>query len=376
MTCETKRVRVGINATCINDRPSGAKQRFVGLYGAIAKLLPNIDFIIFEPSDCTMSNWFDSDNVFFVKTNIPSNSRFRRIIRFNNWNKAIASEKIDIFENINLPIVKSNSGITLLTIHDVRGIYFNRFSIKAIIWKCVLKYALKNADHVITVSKTMRDEILDFYSRSNISVVYNGIDKSFFNEIDKIKLDQAISNLNLPNNFVLSVGHLESRKNYKRLIKAFIILRNNGCKLSLVIIGNDSGQRSVFDKIIAEHNAQKYIFILHNLSDYEIRCLYRLSKLFIFPSIYEGFGIPIIEAMASKTPLVLSDIPVFREITQDQAYYFNPYNVSSIADAIEGALSNEELMSKQALYGRKRVKSFFFENLAKKMSNIYAIYYK
>ena len=127
---------------------------------------------------------------------------------------------------------------------------------------------------------------------------------------------------------------------------------------------------SVQQRII-EKKLQNQITILSRLSDVEVRCAYRLSSLFVFPSYYEGFGIPILEAMASGIPIALSDIPVFREITQNSGLYFDPFNIESMCDAIEQGLMSTGLRKDIVEYGNHRVDDFEFSLLAAQLSAVY-----
>ena len=111
--------------------------------------------------------------------------------------------------------------------------------------------------------------------------------------------------------------------------------------------------------------------ILKNLPDLEVRSLYRLCTLFVFPSIYEGFGIPLLEAMAAQCPLVVSDLSVFREITENQSLYFDQNQAESIADVILKAYSSEPEQKRLIAYGNNRVKAFRYDKLAQDLGRIY-----
>ncbi len=366
-------MKIALNATCMNDRPSGAKQRFLGLYGSLIQELPNTEFVIFEPRDCAVSNWFSShENITSRSTPLPSTGRLGKFrAGLGYWQKAFEEESFDIYEAMNLPLVRPPNGPSLLTIHDVRGLYENNLSSIRPLFKAVLLQSIKRADRIITVSETMRLEILSFYSETPVSVVFNGINTEEFTNISQSACDKFLKKYYLPRNFVLSVGHLESRKNYTQLIEAMSMLKFKGLNCPLVIVGNDSGEGSSIKEKISQLNMSKDVTLLTGLSDDEVKCAYSSCSLFVFPSTYEGFGIPILEAMAFKKPIALSSLPVFREITEDQAIYFPPNDIEGMAYAIESALTSEELREKIIKYGCKRIQDFSFQTLAKEMVNIY-----
>ena len=113
------------------------------------------------------------------------------------------------------------------------------------------------------------------------------------------------------------------------------------------------------------------VMILKNLPNWEVQSLYRLCSLFVFPSVYEGFGIPILEAMAAQRPMVLSDLPVFREITENQSIYFDPNKIESIADVILKTYSSKFEQERLVDYGLKRMEAFKYHNLAQDLVKIY-----
>jgi glycosyltransferase involved in cell wall biosynthesis len=238
-------------------------------------------------------------------------------------------------------------------------------------YKTVLEWSLKAADHVITVSESMKNEINHFYPHVPISVIFNGFDIDETNSISDLDLLAIRRKFSLPLEFILAVGHLESRKNYLRLVDAIALLRNRGHPCSLIVVGNDSGLGRVIQKRVESANLSCCVKLLSGLSDFEVRCVYKLSSMFVFPSSYEGFGIPILEAMAGNCPMVLSDIPVFREITQDQGVYFPPNDVELMAYAIEKVLYSSSEQQRLVEYGNERVKDFSFQSLAIQMEGVY-----
>ncbi|MBI1920099.1 MAG: glycosyltransferase family 4 protein [Geobacter sp.] len=335
--------------------------------------LHDVEFVIYEPVDCRVGSWFDgAPNVSVKHTPLPSEGRVRKFIcGCRYWDSALQYEGFGFFEGFNLPLVKAPTGRTLLTIHDIRGLNSEYGTLERAIFKKFLGKALRTADHVVTVSETMKKEILSFYSGVPISVIYNGLDVREFDGIPETELLAARRKFALPEEFILAVGHFERRKNYLSLIDAIALLRDRGRSCFLLIVGNDSGLKKEVERRIVSANLAGQIKILCGLSDLEVRCAYNLCSLFVFPSAYEGFGIPILEAMAASRPMVLSDIPVFREITQDRGVYFLHQDVESMAFAIENVLSSRSERARLIEYGNARVHAFSFRNLAAQMECMY-----
>jgi len=316
-------LKVGLNATCFNDRPSGARKRFVGIYGELVKRLPDTEFIIFEPVGSKVTAWFhELPNILARPTPIPNQGRLRKFsagIRY--WPNELTLDSFDLFECFNMPLVKSPSGKTLLTVHDIRGMHSEKGVLDRAIFKEVLGRSFKTANHLITVSETMKKEILGFFPNISISVIYNGLDAREFEQISESDLRAFQKKYRLPESFALTVGHFEKRKNYLRLIDAMALLRDRGITCPLLIIGNDSGERKAVEAHMASVNIRDSVKLLSGLTDHEVLCAYKLCCLFVFPSSYEGFGIPILEAMAAGKPMVLSDLSVFREIIDPELHF-------------------------------------------------------
>jgi glycosyltransferase involved in cell wall biosynthesis len=366
-------MKIGLNATCFNDRPSGAKQRFVGIYTELFRLLSTDEFVVYEPSDCRMHSWFkDAQNVIFKQTPLSSQSRLKKHLGgLGFWPAALKKEKFDIFESFHLPLVKAPSGRTILTIHDIRGIIISGGWRERLVYKTILEKALKAADHVVTVSDAVRNEMLEHYPNTSVSVIYNGIDIDSFQNVSTIESLNVQQKYGLTENFLLAVGHFEKRKNYIGLIDALDSLHKRGRQINLVIIGNDSGETEGVKQRVHDLKLSSHVKTLSGLTDAEVRGVYSLCELFVFPSAYEGFGIPILEAMAARCPIVLSDIPVFQEITQGQGAYFSHESSESIANIIEQVLLSTEEQDRLVRYGDRRVQDFSFKNIAMDMVQVY-----
>jgi glycosyltransferase involved in cell wall biosynthesis len=366
-------VKVGLNATCFNDRPSGARQRFIGIYGALIRRLKDAEFVIYEPRDCRVASWFDgAANVSARVTPIPSAGRWQKLVGGRGyWAGSVGGESFDIFEGFNLPPASLASARTLLTIHDIRGMSAGAGALRRSACGAILNKSLAATDHVVTVSESMKNQLLASHPDMPVSVVYNGLDAGSFAAVRELDLQQFRGKFGVPEAFILAVGHFEKRKNYLRLVEAVSRQQDRGVSCYLVIIGNDSGQRGAVERRIQSLGISTKVKILSGLSDLEVRCAYKLCSLFVFPSSYEGFGIPVLEAMAAGCPTVLSDIPVFREITQNKGVYFAHDQVESMASAIETLLSSTGERQRLIAYGNERVKDFTFGKLAAQMESLY-----
>jgi glycosyltransferase involved in cell wall biosynthesis len=366
-------LKVALNATCFNDRPSGAKQRFLGIYRNLAIRMPWVQFVIFEPADCHMESWFsDISNIQTRRTPIPSEGRFGKLLHASRfWSQALAHERFSLFEGFHLPLPKAQAGKTVLTVHDIRSSHADSSWLGRIAFSHAFGRALQNADLVVTVSEAMKKEIQRHCDDTPIYVIPNGLE-TIYSKRPTDSVTQAFRRkFDLAETFILAVGHLERRKNYLKLIDAIAYLRSGGLLSHLVIIGNDSGERALLEARIAEHKLNDQIVILSGLSDVEVRCAYELCSLFVFPSTYEGFGIPILEAMAADRPIALADIPVFCEITEGRSAYFSPEDPQEMARTIERVLRSSHEQARLIKYGQERVRSYTYENIGAQYEQLY-----
>ena len=177
-------MRIGLNATCFNDRPSGARQRFVGIYGALIRALPDWEFLIYEPVDCTVAGWFaDAPNVRTIITPLRSTSRLQRSVRgFGYWRSRLKQDRLDLFETFHLPLLRAANCPTIVTIHDVRSTVPGTGVKVRALGMAVTRHALRAADRIITVSDVVKRELLAIESHAEISTIYNGIDADAFAE--------------------------------------------------------------------------------------------------------------------------------------------------------------------------------------------------
>ncbi|MBO4598400.1 MAG: glycosyltransferase family 4 protein [Bacteroidaceae bacterium] len=223
----------------------------------------------------------------------------------------------------------------VMTIHDLSFLENRNWFSAAYYhyYKQMTPLAVKTSRHIITVSNFSKDEILRFYrflKPEQITVVYNATDSNLF----KPTKSEADAN----SNYVLAVSSIDPRKNFAQLIKAFGNISN--CTLKIVGAHNRVFNSSAKDSNIQQNKDN--IEYLGRVTDKELVELYSGAKAFIFPSLYEGFGLPPIEAMMCGCPVLVSDIPVLREICKDAAIYFNPKDAISISSAIDSILLKEE----------------------------------
>jgi glycosyltransferase involved in cell wall biosynthesis len=362
-------MRIGLNATCFNDRPSGANQRFFSIYREVIRQNPGVEFLLYEPADYPVARHFSgAPNVIARPTPLPSVGRLERALRGAVfWPRALRADGVELFETFSLPLVIGAPCPVLLTIHDLRPIRADEPLFVRWMARMVLRHGFANARHVIAVSETVKAEIRTFREATPVTTVYNGIEANAFDR----PVEDVQSRWSLPPEFLLSVGHIEPRKNFGLLVDAVAALRGRGLVRPLVIAGRDGGALGTLRRQIAMHGLADLVTIVSDADDEAIRGLYALCRLAVMPSRYEGFGIPLLEAMAARCPLVTSDIPVFREIVGGRGAYFPVEDSETAATVIERVWNDSADRARLILQGVERVQRFDLDSPARQIGAIY-----
>ena len=224
----------------------------------------------------------------------------------------------------------------IVTVHDVAFEAFPQTFSKSFLYtyKFLIPRIIKSALHVITVSNFSREEIIKYYGtqRDKITVVYNAVGKQFTNIYDK-KLEES--------NYLLAVSSLNYRKNFVAVLKAFDLFEKRNQNIQLFIIGDL--QNTSFKSIDVKHYKNNpHIKFLGRVNDEDLVKYYSNALAFVYPSIYEGFGIPPLEAQNCGCPVLVADIPPLHEVIENSGVYCNPYDIEDIASGMELIISDSE----------------------------------
>lgn len=268
-----------------------------------------------------------------------------------------------------LPTIRPEKVVT--TCHDVAFLrlpqVYDWASLKY--QKLAVKFALRHATKIIAVSEFTKSELIEFFkiSPERIVVVPNGYDSERYKIIeDRGEVEKVLIKYNIRGSYVLYTGRLELKKNIPGLIEAFKILKKNYKQpLKLVLIGQPGFGFEKVTKAIIENNLSDEIIMPGWVGKDDLPHLMNGAAAFVFPSLYEGFGIPVLEAMACGTPVVASGIPALREVAGEAAYLVDPYSVENIAEGMNRVLTDEFLREDLKIRGLRQVKDFSWEKCAR-----------
>jgi len=266
---------------------------------------------------------------------------------------------------------------SVVTVHDCIHLMFPQYlpNRLAIVYaRFFMWWATRRAWRVLTVSEASKRDILHFFDvrPEKIVVVYNAIDDHFWLTPPDDEVSRVRERYQLDHQFVLYVGNIKPHKNLVRLIEAFDQLRRTGFEdLKLLIIGDEISKLPSLRRAVHGHKLHKHVRFLGYVSDSTLRVLYRLASLFVFPSLYEGFGLPPLEAMASGTPVVTSNQSSLPEVTGDAAVLVDPYDVTSIVEGMRRVLTDAAFAGELRVRGPERAREFSWARSVEKTRLVY-----
>jgi len=261
----------------------------------------------------------------------------------------IYKEKINIFfapTSFIIPILLPKSVRSIVVVHDLVAFLFPKTHNKKAVFieKLLLKTALKKAYKVVTVSKNTKKDIIEKFAvdEQKIEVIPCAAAEGY-GKVNEDILKEFKEKTNLPDKFFLAVGTIEPRKNYVNLIKAFALIKDRFPEYYLIIVGKNGWDYEPVYEEIRKNYLQKYVHILGYLSEKSLVNLYNLAECLVFPSFYEGFGIPPLEAMKSQCPVISSFTSSLPEVVGDSALLIDPESPSQLAEAMVKVLMDEGL---------------------------------
>jgi len=394
---------------------SGVAEYTYNLLNNLLKIdLENQYFLFYNSfSDISQNlpKW-NKPNVKFIGFRYP-NKIFNLSIKFLKYPKLdqllfrtldlkLRNYKIDLFflPNINFATFSPDCR-KAITVHDLSFERYPEFySWKRRWWHRVInpKKLISNSDQIIAVSENTKNDLIDLYKipAEKIKVIYSGISQEFQPITNNQKLNQIRQKYNLPNNFIFYLGNLEPRKNIEGLIQAFKILKSDNTpviparrirgknpeiyrnvqlttlrpdpeqtyNLQLVIAGPPSWSYHSIYRLAYQSKFKNQIRFIGYVDSEDKPYLYNLAKLFVYPSFYEGFGLPLLEAMACGTPVITSFTSSLGEIVGQGGLLVDPYNPQEIAEAVYQILTDEKLKNNLIENGQKQVKKFSWEKCA------------
>ena len=272
-----------------------------------------------------------------------------------------------------LPIGIRQSGIrSVVTIHDLIFLrhpeFYHWLDTKVYAWK--FRQTLKEADHIIAISECTKRDI-QYYGDvddSKISIVYQSFAPRFSAIVTDEQRSQVRTTYQLPERYILNVGSIEARKNILQGVQALPLLPDD---IALVIVGRHTSYTDQVLQYIHEHHLEQRVRVLHGVPDEYLPVLYAMAEAFVYPSVYEGFGIPIIEAISCGLPVVACTGSCLEEAGGPDSAYVQPGDVEGMAEAIRHSLIGEEGRELRIENSKKYIRRFSGCDVASQVADIY-----
>lgn len=370
-------MRIGINARYTQNT-------FTGIETALLKLLLNLkkidkenEYFLFFGSHKPVPGFARDLDFRYDISKMPTENQLLKIL----WSHfylpyAIEKNKVDIFHEPTFVTPVFKKCPTVVTIYDTAFLQLpSSYPKRNILYfKALLHRTIKQADAVISISENTKKDIINNFkvSPEKIHVIHLGSDDSYYilEDMDRIESVKRFYNIN--SDFILNVSLISPRKNITGLIKAFKLLKDSKkVGLKLVIVGRKGW---LYEEVFREARSsgiENDVIFTGYIPKEHLLCLYNGARALIFPSFHEGFGLPILEAMACGCPVVASNISSMPEVCGDAALLVDPHNIEELADAIGSMLNDAGLRPSFIKKGLERVKRFSWEKTALQTLSVY-----
>jgi glycosyltransferase involved in cell wall biosynthesis len=340
----------------------------------LSQQFPNNEYVLYSPKPSQSLPFYYADNLCIKGPDKLNHKIFSSLWRSGGITPQLVTDKINLFHGLSNELpqrIEETQIPSVVTIHDVIFMRYPQFysAIDRKIYEKKFRESSFAATKVIAVSQQTKDDLIHFFQvpEQKIEVVYQGCNPIFWESAGEGKKNEILLKYLIPDQFMLYVGTIEERKNLLTIVKAIHLHKIN---YPLVVVGKPT---SYLNKVKAyiEKNKIENVYILHNVPSDDLPALYQIAELFIYPSLFEGFGIPILEALVSKTPVISSKGGCFHEAGGKSSIYISPDNVDEMAQEINRVICDQDLREKMQDDGFEYAKQFKRERIAQNIMNVY-----
>ncbi|MFA6923511.1 MAG: glycosyltransferase family 1 protein [Bacteroidales bacterium] len=369
-------MRIGFDAKRAFFNRSGLGSYSRNTILQLSRYFPDNKYFLFTPKYKKKNFKLESDNVHVSTPDSLTGKFFNSYWRTFLLANQVEKNGIDIYHGLSneLPSgIKSNNVKKVVTIHDLIFMRYPEFYklIDRNIYEKKFKYSCDSADKIFAVSNQTKDDILNFFKtdENKISIVYQGCDNMFLNEVSEEEKNKIIRKHHLPQHYILYIGTIEERKNLLSVVRA---IKEGNLDTYLVVIGKPTSYISKVKQYIYENRMERQVLFLNNVRIEDLPAIYQLAYLFIYPSIFEGFGIPILEALFSKVPVITSKGSCFSEAGGSKTIYVDPTNIEEIIYSMKKILDDSQLRETMINEGLNHAMNFKDEVVAANLMREYS----
>ncbi len=352
---KTRGVSIGFDAKRAFFNASGLGNYSRNLLSALIKYYPENKYYLFTPKTRNHYILANEDKFILIEPGSFVLKMLHYLWRRKYMIKDIKRQKLQIYHGLSqeLPVGIEKTGIkSVVTVHDLIFLrfpgYYKWFDTEIYVRKVI--HACKVSDRIVAISNQTKEDLINYLNISpdKISVIYQGCSQYFWDEYDEEFIQAIKVKYNLPEKYLLYVGTIEERKNLINVVKAIHL---SGIDIPLVVIGRKTSP--YFNNILAYISANNLnnIIFPEGVGNFELPVIYRNAECFIYPSFYEGFGIPLVEALISRVPVISSNTGCFTEAGGPGSLYIDPHSPEEIGEAILKVINRHELRDEMIAKG-------------------------
>jgi len=368
-------VKVGINLLFLLPGVVGGTETYAtNLLQAVAKISDSFQYLVFINKEIRTSRLFHETSFQLVRCPIRASVRAMRYA-WEQFVLPLQAKKcrLDLLHSLGYVQPLRLPCKSVVTIHDLNFHNLARWmpKRKRVVLRYFVTQSAKKADHIITVSEFSKRQIVEIVGvpEEKVTVTYNA-PKQRVCQVQPFEIIAEQFGLRRP--YILALSSSSPHKNMVSLLKAFAILRRKGFSdLRLVIAGHPPKDKQSLGPLLEDHNLRDAVVFTGYVPDEALPSLYAHAEAFVFPSVYEGFGIPVLEAFLYGAPVVCSNAAALPEIAGDAACYFDPMAVEEITATISCLLQDEALRRSLVKKGKARLAQFTWEETARKTLEVY-----
>lgn len=365
---------VGINARYVQRRVTGIEKYILQCLSSLSKKDSKNKYVLFFSNNLVPKLNLKANFSKFV-TKFSTKSAFARIIWEQFWlSREIRQQGINLFHGTSFVLPLFKPCRYLLTIYDLSYLYYpeSYTFLNRLYYQLFLKHSIKMANRIIAISDAAKKEIVKEFNvpEKKIDIIYPAFDDHFGVMNKSVARDFLSKNYNLSEPFFLFVGSLIPRKNLVRIILAFDKIKDES-KHKLVVIGKKGWlYEEIFDTVKKLNLSSKVVFTNY-VQESDLPYFYNAASSLVFASLHEGFGIPILEAMACGCPVITSNKSSMPEVAGDSAILVDPLNIGDIAAAMNKIIADKKLREELINKGLARIKQFSWDKSAEQLLNVY-----
>jgi glycosyltransferase involved in cell wall biosynthesis len=367
-------MRIGFDAKRAFNNAAGLGNFSRNTISALSRQYPEDNYFLFHPGG-TRQLFIAPENSSEIKPEGFLWKTWKNLWRTLLISRLADRNDLDIYHGLSheLPVGIEKTGVkTVVTIHDLIYLRYPDYytKIDRNIYDRKFRHACRVADLIHAISEQTRQDLIRYFAvpEEKIKVVYQAINPIFFEQKEPEAKKQLQEKYQLPERFLLTVGTIEPRKNLLALLEGMVASQ---IKVPLVVIGKPTSYQPKVQSYLEANPEWLQVIFLSGVEDSELAVFYQLAEIMIYPSLFEGFGLPVAEAQASGCPVITSDASSLPETGGDAAWYINPGKPGEIGMAIEALLANPDRCETMITKGKINAQRFTPENFATQLKQLY-----